>query len=93
MNESGYRFICAIEVTSETSGRPHTYLAKEADDRKKGDPWQLQADGRTEVDKVVQRVNQEIAGCPGPDETKPNMEGANKSIEEMIRKTRRCSYP
>ena len=38
VNESGYRFICAIEVTSETSGRPHTYLRKEADDRKKVTP-------------------------------------------------------
>ena len=48
----------------------------------------MRPDGRTEVDRVVQRVSQEVAGCSGPDETKPNTEDMNKSIEEMIRKNR-----
>ena len=48
----------------------------------------MRPDGRTEVDRVVQRVSQEVAGCSGPDETKPNTEDINKSIEEMIRKNR-----
>ena len=65
----------------------HTPLWKEGDDRKKVTPW-LRPDGRTEVDRVVQRVSQEVAGCSGPDETKPNTEDMNKSIEEMIGKNR-----
>ena len=65
----------------------HTPLWKEAGDRKKVTPW-LRPDGRTEIDRVVQRVSQEVAGYSGPGETKPNTEDMNKSIEEMIRKKR-----
>ena len=33
-------------------------------------------------------MSQEVAGCSGPDETKPNTEDMIKSIEEMIGKNR-----
>ena len=87
--ESGHRFTCATDVTSETSGG-HTPLRKEADDRKKvilGSCNQTAEPRLTEMFSEKTKRSLGVRVLMRRDQTRKN-----KSIEEMIRRTTRCSY-